>query len=132
MEPLAPGAMRRKRLVDVVEGDPFAVLAMFRDTHVEPGGTETILHEYEVAATVDPDTLEVRSASATPRVLPWPECPAAAGSAGRLVGHPVGDIRSFVRQDLRGVTTCTHLNDLLRSMGDIGAMASILRQRLAA
>jgi hypothetical protein len=64
-------------------------------------------------------------------VLPWPECPAAAASAGRLVGHPVTDIRGVVRQDLRGVTTCTHLNDLLRSMGDIGAMTATLRARLA-
>lgn len=130
MEPLAPGAMRRKRLVDVMDGEPLGVRAMFRDTHVEAGGTETILHEYEVTGTVDGDTLEVLSATARPRVLPWPECPNAAASAGRLVGHPVGEIRSFVRQDLRGVTTCTHLNDLLRSMGDIGALATTLRSRL--
>jgi hypothetical protein len=131
MAPLPPGAMRRRRLVDVAHGDPLAVQAMFRDTHVEPGGAVTVLHEYDVRASVDPTSLEVLDATARPRVLPWPECPAAAASAGRLVGRPVGDIRTFVRQDFRGLSTCTHLNDLLRSLGDIGAMSATLQARLA-
>lgn len=131
MVALAPGAMRRRRLVDVTDGDPLDVLAMFRDTHVEPGGVETVLHEYEVTGAVERNTGTVLRNDARPRVLPWPECPAAAASAGRLVGHPVTDIRTVVRQDLRGITTCTHLNDLLRSMGDLGALAAALEANLA-
>lgn len=131
MDPMAPGTMRRKRLVDVTADGAggLAVGAMFRDTHVEPDGTETVLHEYQVAASLD-DAGTVRSCTATPRVLPWPECPAAAASAGRLVGHPVDAIRALVRTELTGVTTCTHLNDLLRSLGDVGALADALSAQL--
>jgi hypothetical protein len=132
MAPLPAGAMRRRRLVDVAGGDPLAVQAMFRDTHVEPGGAVTVLHEYDVRAAVDPASLEMLEATATPRVLPWPECPAAAASAGRLVGRSAHDIRTLVRQDFRGLSTCTHLNDLLRSLGDIGALSQTLRTHLAA
>ena len=69
---------------------------------------------------------------ATPRALPWPECPQAAASASRLVGQPVGELRDFVRQDLSGTTTCTHLNDLLRSLADVATLAAILGERVSA
>ena len=59
---------------------------------------------------------------ATPRVLPWRECPQAAASAGRLVGQRVGDLRALVRDDLVGTSTCTHLNDLLSSLFQAGRL----------
>jgi hypothetical protein len=59
---------------------------------------------------------------ATPRVLPWSECPQAAASAGRLVGQRVGDLRALVRDDLVGTSTCTHLNDLLSSLFQAGRL----------
>jgi hypothetical protein len=99
---------------------------MFRDTHVDAEGTETVLHEYDVEVKVDPATLEVIESAATPRVLPWIECPQAVASAGRLVGHRIGTLRELVRRELKGVTTCTHLNDLLRSLDDVAPLARML------
>jgi hypothetical protein len=130
MPDLGRGAMRRRRLVDVTWGDPVVVGAMFRDTHVEPDGTEAVLHEYHVDVAVDPSSGRVLTCVATPHVLPWPECPAAAASAGRLVGHGVDEIRTLVRGELRGTSTCTHLNDLLRSLGDVGPLLATLETRL--
>jgi len=124
--PLPAGAMRRRRLVEVGAGDPLTVFALFRDTHVDDNGVETILHEYTLTAALDPVSLVLSDCRARPRVLPWVECPAAADSAARLDGHAVGDVRRLVARELRGTTTCTHLNDLLRSLGDLGTLAAAL------
>jgi hypothetical protein len=132
IDDLPPASMRRRRLVDVTWGDPLAVHAMFRDTHKGADGVETVLHEYTVEATVDTSTRRVLQCEATPRALPWPECPQAAASASRLEGQPVGELRDFVRQDLSGTTTCTHLNDLLRSLADVATLAAILSERVSA
>lgn len=125
IDALPPGAMRRRRLVDVLdEGTTWSVRALFRDTHVDPTGTETVLHEYALTAEVDAASGAFTSCSAVPRVLPWVECPVAAASADRLVGQPVAEIREFVRSSLRGTSTCTHLNDLLRSLGDVATLVA--------
>jgi hypothetical protein len=126
---LPTGAMRRRRLVELTDGAPVAVYAMFRDTHVGPDGAETILHEYAVTATLDRETLELTHAAAEPHVLPWIECPAAAASASRLDGHSVRELRRFVGREFRGTSTCTHLNDLLRSLADLSALLALLPQR---
>jgi Protein of unknown function (DUF2889) len=126
--PLASGAMRRRRLIDVarVHGG-YDVSAMFRDSHVDDGGEETILHEYELSMELEKNGERVRSCSAAPRTLPWPECPAAAASATRLEGHDVSELRGLVRSQFHGTSTCTHLNDLLRSLADVGVLVSALR-----
>ena len=67
------------------------------------------------------------SAHARPRVLPYVECPDAAASADRLAGMSVADLRRRVRQELTGISTCTHLNDLLRSLTDIASLAAAMR-----
>jgi hypothetical protein len=124
---LPVGAMRRRRMVDIAaDGSALRVSAMFRDTHVDPAGDETVLHEYELDVEVESETMTVRRCVATARTLPWPECPAAVASARRLEGHAVEDLRTLVRTDLRGTSTCTHLNDLLRSLGDVAALAQAL------
>lgn len=121
LPPLPIGAMRRRRRIDVVHDRAAGTIridAFFRDTHKDPDGNETVLHEWVAKATVSPDRLTVLTCSAVPRVLPWTECPAAAGSAHRLAGQRLDDLRTFVRQNLTGTSTCTHLNDLLRSLAD--------------
>lgn len=123
---LPVGAMRRRRLIDVTDGEQWQIDAMFRDTHVDHDGAETVLHEYSLTAAVDRQTGVFLECSAIPRVLPWVECPVAAASAWRLAGRHVKDVRQFVRSDLRGTTTCTHLNDLLRSLGDIDTLTATL------
>lgn len=121
--PLGLGAMRRRRRIDLIPGEVLRVDAMFRDTHVGPDGDETVVHEYSLEARVEPDNLVILECSAEPRVLPWTECPAAATSAERLAGRRVQELRDFVRQQLTGTSTCTHLNDLLRSLADVAPLA---------
>jgi Protein of unknown function (DUF2889) len=38
----------------------------------------------------------------------------------------VASLRSFVRTDLTGISTCTHLNDQLRSLADVPALFRLL------
>ncbi len=130
LDPVPPGGMRRRRRLDVSldrGGTTLAIDAMFRDTHVDAGGDATVLHEWSVEVTVDPSTWTIIECRATPHVLPWTECPSAAGSAARLVGRTVGELRRVVGDELRGTSTCTHLNDLLRSLADVPHLAALLR-----
>jgi hypothetical protein len=144
MPALATGVLRRQRLIERA-GDE--VWAMFRDTYARPDGVTSVLHEYTVTATISDAISDAGSATssddlpvsvadsdgggrverivacvATPRVLPWGECPQAAASAGRLVGRRVDELRAMVRDDLVGTTTCTHLNDLLASLSQAGRL----------
>jgi hypothetical protein len=119
MGPLAPGSMRRRRRIDVGGRDPVEVDGMFRDSYGEPDGTEVVLHEYEVRATLSADGLGVRSIEALPAVLPFGECPLAADYVADLVGQPIGDFRTRVREQLRDTRSCTHLNDMLRVLADV-------------
>jgi hypothetical protein len=124
---LGPNDMRRWRRIDVwVDDDGAHVDAFFRDSHVLPDGDDTVLHEYGVAAVVDPTTRTFTSCSATLGVLPWQECPAALDSAGRLVGTSVDGLRGLVRQTFTGTSTCTHLNDMLRSLQDVPTLLDAL------
>jgi hypothetical protein len=129
MAPLSLHAMRRRRRVDVYDAGSgrVGVDAMFRDTYVRADGVETIIHEYTLAAVVDADTGVIVESHATPRVLPWQECPGAVASAERIAGMTLGELHFRVRQDLFGTGTCTHLNDLLRSVADAEALIDRLR-----
>jgi Protein of unknown function (DUF2889) len=122
---LSPHAMRRSRRMDVTPGPLATIDVLFRDSHVDDEGRETIVHEYTVSATVDTRTGVIVSCTATPRVLPWTECPAAALSASRLTGLPVAGLRRHVRDTFLGTSTCTHLNDTLRSLEDIPALLEL-------
>ncbi|MDT7569754.1 MAG: hypothetical protein QOG76_8378 [Pseudonocardiales bacterium] len=100
---------------------------MFRDTYVRTDGVETIIHEYTLSATVDADSGLIVDSSATPRVLPWQECPGAVASAERITGMTLRELHFRVRQKLFGTSTCTHLNDLLRSVADAEALIDRVR-----
>jgi hypothetical protein len=131
MAPLAPHAMRRRRRLDVVPPDgpgPHRLDVHFRDSHCDEAGRETVLHEYGVLGAVDAATRRIVELGATANVLPWRECPGAVGSAGRLVGRSVEDLRRWVRAELVGVSTCTHLNDTLRSLSDVEALLAQLEE----
>jgi hypothetical protein len=127
-ESLPAQSMRRARRLDVWrEPDGrIGVDSFFRDSHVDAEGRETVIHEYAVTSRVDPVSGTVVAASAVEGALPWVECPAATLSATRLAGQPVEGLRSFVRTDLTGISTCTHLNDQLRSLADVLALAALL------
>jgi hypothetical protein len=123
MDPLPAHAMRRRRRLDVWSEDGVEqVESWFRDSHMGADGVETVVHEYTVRATVDRETMRFLACEAGVGSLPWPECPQAAASASRLVGAPVEGLRRWVRQTFVGPTTCTHLNDTLRSLEDVGAL----------
>jgi hypothetical protein len=135
MPALTSGVLRRQRLIERHGDESWA---MFRDSYARPDGVTSVLHEYTVTATVaatvtatpagtdrssdDPADERIVACVATPRVLPWAECPGAAASAGHLVGQRVGDLRALVRDDLVGTSTCTHLNDLLASLSQAGRL----------
>jgi hypothetical protein len=132
---LPPGGMRRRRRIDVwldtdSDGTPVArVESFFRDSYSPWDGgvpaAERVIHEYSVRAVVATETESFLSCAADYGALPWPECPAATASAGRLAGMPVAGLRRRVREEFLGVGTCTHLNDTLRALADVGALIAI-------
>ncbi|MHB8669039.1 MAG: DUF2889 domain-containing protein [Acidimicrobiales bacterium] len=129
MGSLPPGAMRRRRRIDVAAEDGarspmLAVDAMFPDTYAEPDGTEVVLHEYRLDARVRVGDMTIDHLRAEPRVLPFIECPWAADSPTALVGSPVGSLRATVGARLTGTASCTHLNDLLRALADVEFLAT--------
>ena len=125
---LPPRSIRRRRRIDVWRGDDglLQVDAHFRDSHLGVDEDEDVLHEYTVRASADPATLTFTAAEAQARVLPWPECPGALASAGRLAGQKAGSLRMAVSVRFTGTSTCTHLNDTLRSLAALTALAPAL------
>ena len=130
VEPLRARGMRRFRRLDVwpVDADSVASVqfeAHFRDSHMDDDLVETIVHEYTVAGTVDKSTRTITSVSAEVRVLPWQECPGAIGSAARVAGMTLAELRDRVRAEFVGTSTCTHLNDTLRAIADLDALLDL-------
>jgi hypothetical protein len=122
---LPPGAMRRRRRIDVIDGPVRRIDAFFRDSLVRPDGGEEVLHEYTVEARLTDDD-RIGAIYAAPRVLPFGECPRAAAHVGRLVGEPVAELRRVVPTSLRSISSCTHLNDLLRALADVPVLEAAL------
>jgi Protein of unknown function (DUF2889) len=125
MAPLPARATRRRRRLDVHPPGPDGlrvVDAHFRDSHRDAGGAETVVHEYRVRGSVDPHARRIVDLRADALVLPWTECPSAIGSASQLRNTAFDDLRARVRHELVGTSTCTHLNDTLRSFADLGAL----------
>jgi hypothetical protein len=85
-----------------------------------------VIHEYTVVAEVDPSHATITHGSAQAHTLPWVECIEAVGSGERLVGRPLHGLRPDVRAEFVGVTTCTHLNDTMRSIEDVRALLPLL------
>ncbi len=135
LDELPPASMRRRRRVDVIAGDgdggPVVVDAMFRDSCQTPGGGEVAVHEYTMRATVDAETGVLTAITAEPRVLPFVECPSAAGNVARLVGLPLAEFRTTVLETLSGLDCCTHLNDALRALAEVPVLLATLRDSLA-
>lgn len=129
MAPLPLHGMRRRRRLDVYpeRNSPEVLIdTMFRDSYVRADGAETIIHEYTIAAAVDTSSAIITHAQAVPRVLPWQECPGAVASAARIAGMRLDELHFRLRQELQGTSTCTHLNDALRSIADAAALIPLL------
>ncbi len=124
--PIPRHGMRRHRRIDLLAHGGLLADVFFRDSHVD--GDETVVHEYTVRAAIDPDTGRIQRIDTQARVLPWLECEAAPASAQRLVGHPITALRPTVRAEFTGISTCTHLNDTLRSLEDVVGLAGRLKE----
>ena len=129
LPPLVAHAMCRFRRLDLWADGPILKFdILFRDSYMSPAGEETVVHEYLMDGSVDGPSLTIQDIRADPRVLPFPECPAAAGSPQRMIGSSVLGLRALVRQHLVGATTCTHLNDVVRSLEDVAPLARHLAE----
>jgi hypothetical protein len=130
MPPLPPHAMRRRRRLDVMgpggSGRAGRFDAHFRDSHSDQDGVEWVVHEYSTAGQFDTVGERVTEIGAEARVLPWMECPGAVHSAERLRGMSIAELRTRVRREFNGTSTCTHLNDTLRSLGDLSVLVGLL------
>ena len=85
-----------------------------------------------------------RSSTSTPCWPPWIGEPVGSSSRarrhgccpggsvprrrkrGRITGMTLPELHSRVRRELHGTSTCTHLNDLLRSVADAEALIALL------
>ena len=116
-------AMRRARRMDIWrDGDDYRVEAHFRDSCTDPELEQVAVHEYSLDVSIDGATGTVAALAATPRILPFPECPTASSNVSRLVGQPLATLRLGVLELLRGVDCCTHLNDALRALADVALL----------
>ena len=121
-----PG-FRRARRIDVWrDGDILRVASSFQDSAKRRDAGRVAIHEYDLDLTVDSQTREILSLTATPHVLPFPECPGAVANTQLLVGKPIDEIRDEVLANLRKTAGCTHLNDALRALAEVPKLASYL------
>ena len=126
--PLRPGGTRRRRRTDLwpIDDGTLGFETHFRDSYAEDDDRQSVVHEYLVDGTLARDGHVVTAIDAQVRVLPWKECPSAIESAQRLVGVPVSGLRALVRTEFTGTSTCTHLNDTLRTLEDLAGLADRL------
>lgn len=126
-----PDAWRLRRMDMHRADDKLVVDAWFQDSSILPGRSDLrrVFHEYSIAATFDDDDLlRLRTIKVTPRVLPYRTCLAAAETGSALIGRSGFEFRGLVLELLSGTRGCTHLNDMLRSLQDVGAVAAKLRE----
>ena len=121
-----PNQWRLRRTDVWCEGDMLFVDAWFQDSCglLWNPDSRRIFHEYGLSAKVDRMSLKLRSVDVTPIVLPYVTCEAAPATAARMLGHHVAELRMLAPAQLRGTAGCTHLNDMLRSLIDVEALAA--------
>jgi hypothetical protein len=118
---------RRARRIDLWRDEGVIKIdAGFQDSGSNPSGGRTAIHEYRVHAEVDSISEELLALQALPLILPFRECPGAAIKATRMIGHKVSGFRNDVLETLPRTLGCTHLNDVLRALSDVPALARAL------
>jgi len=126
--PAGPSS-RRSRWIDVGASEAgFQVTVGFQDSAARPDGSRLAIHEYRLSARIQPDGAELCDLSVVPHVLPHPECPRAVHNLNRLEGCAIDDLRSQVPLLLAKELGCTHLNDVLRALSAVPALAAHLAQ----
>ncbi|MET7769470.1 DUF2889 domain-containing protein [Nocardia sp. NPDC005366] len=129
LEEITDMAMRRARRIDVHVADLITIDSMFQDSSTVPTGGRVAVHEYRLTATADPDTGDLLTIDADPRVLPYDECPLAARNVGKILGTPLSELRTVVLEKLSGTEGCTHLNDAMRALAEVPVLVRDLRAR---
>jgi hypothetical protein len=122
----APMATRRSRVLEYgppLDGGRYGVLARYCDSYGDPDGRHRALHEWSVHTDFSPADGRFGAVSVTPGRLPWVECPVAGSSAGRLTGLTPVEVDAALGSGFGGISTCTHLNDTLRSLIDVADLA---------
>jgi hypothetical protein len=120
-------AMRRARRIDVWrDGEVIRIDAGFQDSATTPTGGRVAIHEYGLKATADANSLALLSVEADPRVLPFRECPAATNNLPKILGSALPDLREEVLKQFPRTAGCTHLNDALRALAEVGVLLSRL------
>lgn len=129
--PMLPRSFRRRRMLQVAPTPDGVVVVTgyFRDTFMTPDGTERVVHEYDLNATVSGPTFILDSIQAEPGDLPLDHCPLAARSALTLKGLSLSEVDGAVRRDLAGPAACTHLNDELRNLRLVPALLALRQSR---
>jgi Protein of unknown function (DUF2889) len=118
---------RRARRIDLWHQDGLIRFDVgFQDSGSNPHGTRSAIHEYRIHGEVDPATNRLVAMQALPLILPFRECPGAAIKATRMIGQDVSTFRSAVLEALPSTLGCTHLNDVLRALADVPALARLL------
>jgi hypothetical protein len=118
---------RRARRIDLwLEGETIKVDAAFQDSGSNPAGGRTAIHEYRVYAEIGRASSKLLSLQALPLILPFRECPGASIKATRMIGNDVSEFRGLVLESLPSTLGCTHLNDVLRALADVPALAELL------
>jgi hypothetical protein len=127
MGPLEPEQGRRRRRIDAWrDGDLLVVDAFFRDVNVQLDGSQVVVHEYLVHADIDAASGRIEAITADPRVLPFDECPFASLHIDQLVGTSIVAAALDIHSLVRGETSCTHLNDMVRFLADVPDLAQRL------
>jgi hypothetical protein len=120
-------SMRRARRIEVwEEAGVIHVDAMFQDSATRPQGGRVAVHEYTLTASIDVETMTLRSLAPVPRVLPYAECPLAVRGVTGLIGTPLTGLRQAVSKVLPGIAGCSHLNDAVRALADAPRLYSRL------
>ena len=115
---------RRARLIDLwrsADGG-FGIEARFQDSASSPRGGRVAVHEYRIDATADADG-RLTAIQAVPGTLPFKECRVAPINIQTMVGVPLAELRAEVLVRLAKTAGCTHLNDMLRALAEVPAMA---------
>ncbi len=117
-------ASRRARWIQVTrEGGMIHVAAGFQDSAARQDGLRQAIHEYRLTAAIEAESGRIDAIEATPHVLPHLECPAAVLNVRRLLGRDITQLRSAVPELLAREEGCTHLNDVLRALVAVPALA---------
>ena len=129
---LPPGdTFRRGRRIDVWRaGDELRIDLHYRDVYRPATRPAMVIHEYSVRGRAEAESLQIREMTTEAHALPWSDCNSVVTSTDGLVGVRLGECDTTVRTRLAGTAGCTHLNDSLRELDEVPALAAALHQRI--